>query len=89
MGLATDLAEGHTLLEQQGCDATIVDLNLNGTMAHPLIAALRGRGVPVVVATGYGNYARDSAELPPGCLMLPKSYAIQLVYVIQRKNFKV
>ncbi|MFH6782172.1 response regulator [Methylobacterium sp. MA0201] len=76
LGPAMNLKQAHALLERGGCDAAIVDLNLNGTMAHPLIEALHGRGVPVIVATGYGSTASD---LPDGCRMLAKPYAIQHV----------
>lgn len=79
VGPAADLSGAEALFEQHGCDAAIVDLNLNGTLAHSLIATLRERGVPVVVATGYGNYASDSAGLPAGCLILAKPYAMQHV----------
>jgi len=76
VGTAANLAQAQALLDEHGCDAAIVDLNLNGTLAHPLIEKLRGRGVPVIVATGYGNTASD---LPDGCRMLAKPYAIQHV----------
>lgn len=79
VGPATNLVEARALFEEHGCDAAIVDLNLNGTMSHPLIATLCGRGVPVVVASGYGNYASEPSDLPAGCLMLPKPYAVQHV----------
>ena len=76
VGPALNLAQGQALFDENGCDAAIVDMNLNGTMARPLIEALRRRDVPVIVATGYGNTASD---LPDGCRMLAKPYAIQHV----------
>lgn len=76
VGPAENLAKAHALLEQHGCDAAIVDMNLKGTLSHPLIEALRGKGVPVIVATGYGIAVSD---LPSGCRVLAKPYAIQQV----------
>jgi DNA-binding response OmpR family regulator len=76
VGPAANLIQARELLEQGPCDAAIVDLNLNGTMANPLIETLRGRGVPVIVATGYGG---DVSGLPNGCRMVAKPYAIQHV----------
>ncbi len=76
VGPAMNLAQARALFDERGCDAAIVDLNLNGTMAHPLISDLRGRGVPVIVASGYGS---DASELPSGCVLLPKPYAIPQV----------
>jgi DNA-binding response OmpR family regulator len=76
MGPALNLVQAQGLLDKETCDAAIVDLNLNGTMAHPLIETLRARGVPVIVATGYGS---DVPDLPAGCRMLAKPYAIQHV----------
>lgn len=76
IGPAMNLVQAQSLLERGTCDAAIVDLNLNGTMAHPLVETLRARGVPVIVATGYGS---DVSDLPDGCRMLAKPYAIQHV----------
>ena len=73
VGPTATAIEAQVLLEQHGCDAAIVDLNLGGTLAHPLIETLRGRGVPVVVATGYGV---DEADLPGGCRVLAKPYTL-------------
>jgi DNA-binding response OmpR family regulator len=76
VGPAFSLAQAHALLDERDYHAAIVDLNLNGTMAHPLIEALRSKGVPVIVATGYGA---DPSDLPSGCQMVAKPYAMQHV----------
>ena len=73
VGPATNLVQAQALFEDRGCDAAVVDLNLNGTMAHPLIVRLREHNIPVIVASGYGS---QSPDLPGGCVMLPKPYAI-------------
>jgi len=35
-------------------DAAVLDVNLGGELSYPVAQALRGRGVPIVFATGYG-----------------------------------
>ncbi|HEV2553020.1 MAG TPA: response regulator [Bosea sp. (in: a-proteobacteria)] len=76
VGPAANLVDATELIERGPCDAAIVDLNLNGTMAHPLIETLVGQGVPVIVASGYGG---DASGLPQGCRMVAKPYAMHEV----------
>ncbi len=76
VGPAPNVVQAQELLKLGNCDAAIVDLNLNGTMAYQLIENLVARGVPVIVATGYGG---NTSDLPSGCRMLAKPYAIKHV----------
>ncbi|KQU54356.1 hypothetical protein ASG72_01535 [Bosea sp. Leaf344] len=84
IGPAGNLGQAHELLNAHGCDAAIVDLNLNGTMAQPLIEILRKQGVPVIVASGYGS---ATSGLPDGCRVVAKPYAIQHVEEALRACF--
>ena len=81
VGPAHNLAQAQSLIGTTTCDAAIVDLNLNGTLSHPLIEALIGKNVPVIVATGYGGSAPD---LPSECRVLAKPYAIEDVEQVLR-----
>jgi CheY-like chemotaxis protein len=36
-------------------DVVILDLNLNGILSYPIAEIVRGRGIPVIFATGYGT----------------------------------
>ena len=36
------------------CEAAILDVNVGGAVVFPVADVLRGRGVPIIVATGYG-----------------------------------
>jgi CheY-like chemotaxis protein len=61
MDLGHDVAAAAGRFEQameaasgEAIDLAILDLNLNGTLTYPIAEVLRGRGVPVVFATGYG-----------------------------------
>lgn len=46
-------------IESEKFDGAIVDVNLRGTRADPIAAALKDRGVPFVFATGYGQAGID------------------------------
>lgn len=48
------------LARDEAIDAAVVDLNLDGEAAMPLVDALAERAIPFVVCTGYG-----STPLPP------------------------
>lgn len=62
LGPAATVAEALALLEREALpDAAVLDLNLAGEVSTPVADALVRRGVPFVVATGYG-----ASGLPPG-----------------------
>ena len=42
-------------------DFAILDINLNGKRSFPVAEVLRGRGIPFVFATGYGDGTLDGA----------------------------
>ena len=44
-------------LAQDGPDGAIIDLNLQGELAFKVVQALRDRGVPFIVYTGYSKLA--------------------------------
>jgi len=43
------------LVETLTCDFAILDVNLRGCSTEPVAAVLRGRGVPFLFVSGYGN----------------------------------
>lgn len=47
-------------------DGAVLDINLQGKPAYPVVDALRHNGVPIVLLTGYdrGSIAPDYAEVP-------------------------
>jgi CheY-like chemotaxis protein len=56
-------------------DVAILDLNLNGTLSYPIAEVIRGRGIPVIFATGYGSDGlRDSFR---ECPTLQKPFSQQ------------
>ncbi|MCW1382814.1 response regulator [Novosphingobium sp. KCTC 2891] len=54
LGPAGTLAEGLALAGGEALDAAVLDWNLGGEPGAPIARALRERGVPFVIATGYG-----------------------------------
>jgi ActR/RegA family two-component response regulator len=44
-------------LAQDGPDCAIIDLNLQGELAFKVVQAVRDRGVPFIVYTGYSKLA--------------------------------
>lgn len=61
---------GHVLAlmkSEERIDGAVLDVNLNGEMVWPAVAALLARGVPVLLATGY-----DAAVVPADYAHLPR-----------------
>lgn len=52
-GPAASLGDAERLLAARDPEVAIVDINLKGQMAYGLIDRLHGRGVPIVVISGY------------------------------------
>ena len=71
-GTASSLAEALDKVETLAFDFAIVDVNLNGLQSAPVAEALVERGVPFVLATGYG--ATGLSESFPGVPTLQKPF---------------
>ncbi len=61
VGPASTVDRALSLLDHDQPDAALLDLNLNGEPATAVAVALRTRGVPFVLVTGYGE-AQSSSE---------------------------
>lgn len=55
VGPASTVDRALALLDHDQPDAALLDLNLNGEPATAVAVALRTRGVPFVLVTGYGE----------------------------------
>lgn len=53
VGPATWIDEGLQLAETPGLAAAVVDINVRGQTSDAIVARLKARGTPVVLATGY------------------------------------
>ena len=47
--------EAMRVLADEGPDAAVLDVNLQGERVTPVAAALRERGIPFVLVSGYGS----------------------------------
>lgn len=63
IGPAGTLAEGLELAGGERLDAAVLDWNLGGEPGAPVARALRDKGVPYVIATGYGMVQDEFAEV--------------------------
>lgn len=64
---ALDVARAEAL------DGAVLDLNLRGELSFPVIDLLKGRGVPVIVCSGYADLP-DMRERLEGIPFLAKPY---------------
>jgi len=83
IGPAATVAEALALLERGVPSAAVLDLNLAGEPSTPIADALTARGIPFVVATGYGaeGLPEGHAEVP----VLAKPYdPDELTSMLQR-----
>lgn len=56
-GVAGRLEEAATLAETLALDLAVLDINLDGSPSYPIAEMLGRRGIPFVLATGYGGTA--------------------------------
>ena len=63
VGPASTVDRALALLDHDQPDAALLDLNLNGEPATAVAVALRTRGVPFVLVTGYGEAQSSEPEL--------------------------
>ncbi|MGI3903255.1 MAG: response regulator [Janthinobacterium lividum] len=52
---AATVEQAIALIGAKTFDFALLDINLDGTLSHPVADALAARGVPFVVATGYSS----------------------------------
>lgn len=67
VGPVGDLVRGLRLAEEDGLDAAILDVNLNGAMSYPIADRLTADHVPYMFLTGY-----DGWSLPPAYKEMPR-----------------
>lgn len=60
VAVASTLAEAEALARVLAIDFAMLDINLNGLESFPAAEILRGRGIPFMFATGYGDSILDS-----------------------------
>lgn len=56
LGPVGNMATALELVESEGMDAAVVDLNIRGTKAFSLLSILDRRGIPFLIASGYADW---------------------------------
>lgn len=76
-GPAATIADALALIAQVECiGGAVLDINLRGELAYPVVDVLRSKGVPVVFMTGY-----DQEAVRPGYGDIP---CLQKPFTIER-----
>jgi CheY-like chemotaxis protein len=60
---ASTVSQALAVLEDERPEVVVLDVNLRGTRATPVAAALQDRGVPFVLITGYSDLQLNEPEL--------------------------
>ncbi len=60
VAVSSTVEEALELARTVSVDFAMLDINLNGKESFPVAAVLRGRGIPFLFATGYGDSALAS-----------------------------
>lgn len=89
VGPATTLADGRQLAEKEQIDAAIVDINIRGGKAFPVLRILEDRGIPFLLTSGYADWSlpeewqdRPRLQKPYNPLMLRE----QLIELLGGQN---
>lgn len=57
IGPVATLADALALAHTESIDCAVLDANVRGGRTHPVAELLLGRGIPFLVASGYGDWA--------------------------------
>jgi CheY-like chemotaxis protein len=86
VGPAGSIRDALKLIEEQGCEAAILDANLNGMSATPVAEALQARGIPFMVLSGYAAEQLPSSLSRAPFLAKPCE-AAELVMLVRSLRF--
>lgn len=64
VGPASNLGDALDLASRAKFDAAVLDVNLNGKRSDAVAGLLRSKGIPFVIATGYGTSGDPCGEEP-------------------------
>ena len=77
VGPATNMAAALQLAAEEPLDAALVDINIRGGKAFPVLSILADRGIPFLLASGYADWSmpEEWQERP----RLPKPFSPNLL----------
>lgn len=74
-GKAARLAPAMTLAAELEFDVAVLDVNLGETRIGPAAEVIAGRGIPIVLTTGYGEAQGETLRATKaGCVVVTKPY---------------
>jgi DNA-binding NtrC family response regulator len=74
VGPAATVAQAKAILDKQPVDAAILDVNLRGDMAYPLVERLSAGGMPCVIVSGYSPQSLPDSLIHVVSMEKPVSY---------------
>ncbi len=77
VGPATNMAAALQLATEEQLDGAIVDINIRGGKAFPVLKILGSRGVPFLLASGYADWSMP--EEWQDCPRMAKPYSASLL----------
>lgn len=69
--VAPSVPKAMEVLRDHAIDMALLDVNLAGTPSTPVAYELEARGIPFIIATGYGAQGVDEAFRERRCLQKP------------------
>ncbi len=72
VGPVSTIAKALAIAAEEALDAAVLDVNVRGEMIHQVAALLASRGVPMVLATGYGTSFQEARA---GVEIIDKPYS--------------
>ena len=84
-GIAESVPAALDMVEAEGLDAAILDMNLRGRSVEPVAERLAERGIPFVFASGYGADALTDKHA--GAPVLPKPFRREALEEALRQVF--
>jgi DNA-binding response OmpR family regulator len=87
VGTAARLADALALADPRRVDLVLLDVNIGGEMAFPLVERLERSGIPLVFLTGYGRSILPEAHAGHPVVSKPFS-AQQLLQAIRQATEK-
>lgn len=85
VGAVHTLSDAFTVLDEGHCTGVILDANLGGETAEPLVEKLKADGIPFVVVSGYSQ--EQLGFIDANTPLLAKPFSLVALKEMVRKHF--
>jgi DNA-binding NtrC family response regulator len=88
VGSKRTIEDGLAFAKEEAMDAAILDVNVRGSRIDPIVEALAARGIPFLLATGYGKVELSNGQTPTFIEKpyTPENLAKGLTMVLERNK---